>query len=94
MRAIEADCRAVVVNSVYGDNGTVVRVLRPAPPSESVKWSPTEGKVWELDTELPTNKGTCPYSAEHFLRRIDEDWGKTTDFDESIWTPHKQGVEV
>lgn len=100
MRPIEPGCMAVVVTPENpNNNGKIVRVLRKHGP-DGCQVTPIffaaagRGAVWEIDTPLDWPKtGLClPYSTERGLHRIDEDWGKTTQWDESIWTPHKQGV--
>lgn len=103
MRPIEPGCRVVICGSAFQENnGIVATVTRLVADSGDIFEFDgvrilAHADYWELDKpalaawpEGPPFKSYLRSSAT--LRRVDDDWGKTTQWDESIWTPHKQGV--
>ena len=100
MKPIEVDCRCVFADR-FGkknrNNGTVIIVTGfygPAGcklPDGSIS-DKTSGPVWRVDKGIAWARETFNLCSEGYMRRIDDDWGKTTEWDESIWTPHKEPV--
>jgi hypothetical protein len=69
-KPIEEGCRAVIVNSVAGNNGVIVTVGKFV--GEVLGW---EGcKRWEIDKNLPAAHGSIATTMqEHQLERIDDE---------------------
>lgn len=72
-KPIEPGCRAVIVNSHMGDNGTIVTVIKYAGPAGFNNWVKDSGPVWIIDTPSRNLLGESYEIAELFLQRIDDE---------------------
>lgn len=92
---IEAGCRAVIVNSVAGNNGIVVTVLEKV-GIVKVRTNGS-GQFWTVDTPLsvfvtyaigPVRKETTTSVTESHLQRLpDEPANTKCEWDETIFKP-------
>ena len=86
-KPIEEGCRAVIVNSEAGNNGTVVSVLKSL--GEHNYGGGEMHHTWEVDIVL-IGKATIDNRVPEFqLKRIDYDGDETTTWEamKDIWTP-------
>ena len=77
---IEAGCKAVIVKSVAGHNGTIVTVIKRIGHMEGLDGR--YGDLWEIDTCLANGFGfKVNYAGERQLRRIDDDSRQITSWE-------------
>ena len=85
---IEAGCKAVIVNSIAGNDGVVVGVVAWIGVVDTI--TTRLGDIWEIDTELPNGNGRkVTHAAEQQLKRIDDDSRQVVSWEElaNIWIP-------
>ena len=93
-KPIEAGCRAVIVNSIAGNNGVVVKVLEDAGVSHFFGGG-IDGYYtsWIVDKYLPSIDGDMGNEVpENQLRRIDDyDGNDIVSWDDmkDIWQPER-----
>ena len=90
-KAITEGCRAVIVNSVAGNNGVIVIIgLRF---NGFHNFCPSEGDRWMINKSLPTFLGLkTNHMGENLLQRIDdgEQLGSWEELEQlTKWNPHK-----
>jgi len=92
MRPIEPGCKAITVNTYFKwNNNKLVTVIKCLGAVEG--WVNTKGPRWEIDTALTAVDGEKVYHVpEGQLRRVDDDYGKTTTWESCIWQPNKDKV--
>ena len=96
-RPIEEGCRAVIVNSVCGNDGKEVRVIKLV---DCVLFSGVGlSNKWVIDLYLLNEEGeTNNTIGEHQLKRIDYDGDSVEKLEgfnlSDIWIPNRTGVEA
>ena len=89
-KPIEAGCRAVVVDSMAGHSGNILRVLGVAGPAglDGCDVIGEFGQRWRVDAIVPTNIGDyVNHFGEYQLKRLDDDEPGNWDDIKDIFTP-------
>ncbi|PHQ82910.1 MAG: hypothetical protein COB69_00230 [Phycisphaera sp.] len=86
---IEAGCRAVIVNSVDGNNGVVLTVFEKYQGDPENKRWVSKTQLWIVDIDVVCTQGRVNNMLpEHYLQRLpDEDANTKCEWDETIFMP-------
>ena len=99
-KPIEVDCRCVIVGDTPQNNGLIVRIVAFFGSAgvvfpDGLQSARSGGSVWQVDRPLlwknSAHSNIIPFAQERYLRRLDEDWGKTVGWEalKDIWAPEK-----
>jgi len=86
-RPIEEGCRCVIVNSVAGNNGTEIRIIKKL---DMARYQGISGNIqeWLMDRSVINKDGISDdICGEHQLKRIDDDREETCSWSECEWKP-------